>query len=680
MAYNVFVSRYSNNSDIIKNAFSKSTSNAMSAYISNKTRIDHNLNSVLEPKVGRDDGEVDFSALILPSDIPLDVLEKLGVYDSSTLSRVIDRFERGENVKGSEHYILQNSNVISVLWSLNDKNIHNIQESSDVYKNRQQSLRLYDLYLFTSPVAHKHFPPEMNITADDLRAIDEKAIYEICDEFFLSKGLAVELGRHKNKENIVHYHLQTTNRVFKYKYENEDYSFDHSAFVRWLSKAKLEPLRNSVITNRNKKNSWQQKYDVDPSDYNLIRLNNWSQKLIKLEEELTDVTDIIAGLKKSGLTYSTYQEIYLKNMQKKINKTMISDSVFASHKGEAETYLDTYQALDLIKEKYAQVLNRLLIEEGIIKPDSELYKFSKSLRDFITVKEARIFNISDEKRVEINKTLNQVFKMDEDFFYYESDKNFLKRKRINRKTKTRKRLIIHGLKTIIKEHLASHKPIIAQSEQALNKWVKLWKHQLDEIRGKYSKLIDTLLQHHIYNFNWRKPLMSNLLSINKEFVDEKEFEIPFVTSEQSYEKVEVVDIDIPYDYEDENEINFESFPYSSEDESGAVELEMNVRQNAEDEMEYTWDEFDRMCTSYSSELSMYNYQLEIEDQIVRMLINKTELEVHVVDLYDWLHYAKTYGISLFESIYSLNPELIRDDDNQYQQTEIVDYFERELER
>ena len=236
MAYNVFVSRYSNNSDIIKNAFSKSTSNAMSAYISNKTRIDHNLNYALEPKVGRDDGEVDFSALILPSDMPLDVLEKLGVYDSSTLSRVFDRFERGENVKGSEHYIVQNSNVISVLWSLNDRNIHNIQESSDVYKNRQQSLRLYDLYLFTSPVAHKHFPPEMNITADDLRAIDEKAIYEICDEFFLSKGLAVELGRHKNKENIVHYHLQTTNRVFKYKYENEDYSFDHSAFVRWLSK------------------------------------------------------------------------------------------------------------------------------------------------------------------------------------------------------------------------------------------------------------------------------------------------------------------------------------------------------------------------------------------------------------------------------------------------------------
>lgn len=209
---------------------------------------------------------------------------------------------------------------------------------------------------------------------------------------------------------------------------------------------------------------------------------------------------------------------------------------------------------------------------------------------------------------------------------------------------------------------------------------KLWKHQLNEIRGKYSKLIDTLLQHHIYNFNWRKPLMSNLLSINKEFVDEKEFEIPFVTSDQSYKKVEVVDIDIPYDYEDDDEINFESFSYNSEDDSGSTELEMNQQQSAEDEMVYTWDEFDRMCTSYSSELSMYNYQLEIEDQIVRMMINKTELEVHVVDLYDWLHYAETYGISLFESIYSLNPELIRDDDNQYQQTESVDYFERELER
>lgn len=681
MAYNVFVSRYSNNSDIIKNVFSKSTSNAMSAYISNKRRTDYNLNFTLEPKVGRDEGEVDFTALLLPDDMPNDVLEKIGISNVENLNRVIDRFANGENVKGKDHYVVRNSNVISILWSLSDRNIHNIQESSAIYKNREQDLRLYDLYLFTSPVAHKHFPPEMNVTAEDLREIDERVIYEICDEFFLSKGLAVELGRHKNKENIIHYHLQTTNRVFKYKYQNEEYSFDHSAFVRWLSKAKLGPLRVKVLNNSNKMKDWQQKTDDDPSEYNLTRLDKWTKKLTQLEQELMDVEDIIAGLKKSGTTYSAYQKVYTKNMHKKINNTLESDSIFASHKSDVENFLETYKALDLIKERYAQVLNRLLIEEGIIKPDTELYKFSKSLRDFITVKEARIFNITSKKRVEINKTLRQVFKMDNDFFYYDTDKKWLQRKRINRKVKTRKRLIIHGLKTIIKEHLAIHKPMIAQSDLALSKWVKLWKQQLEVIRGKYSKLIDTLLQHHIYNFDWRKATQNTLVSLNKEFVDEQESSVPFSHVKESIDQVQVVDFDIPHDYENQEELNYESLYGNSDEESEDSELETDEYANSKFEINYTWQGFYDLCSLYKDELFLFNYYVEKEKQLVYMIINQEQAIVDIFDLYDWLDYANNHDIDLIESINVHAPELIKNNDTQPQQEDNdIDHYERELER
>ena len=107
MAYNVFVSRYSNNSDIIKNSFSRSTSNAMSAYISNQERYDINLERPILPKLGRDEGEVTFSALLLPSDIPENNLIALGIDDESLIYRVKDRFLNHKDVIGKEHFLLQ---------------------------------------------------------------------------------------------------------------------------------------------------------------------------------------------------------------------------------------------------------------------------------------------------------------------------------------------------------------------------------------------------------------------------------------------------------------------------------------------------------------------------------------------------------------------------------------------
>lgn len=678
MAYNVFVSRYSNNSDIIKNSFSRSTSNAMSAYISDRNRYDMNLEKSIGPKEGRDEGEVTFSALLLPSDMPESNLATLGIDDITKVNRVKNRFINDSDVIGKDHFIVQDDDVIATLWSLSDMNIKSIEQNSAIYKNRETKLRLYNLYLFTSPAAHKHFPPELNVTVDDLREIDERVIYEICDEFFLSKGFAVELGRHQNKENIIHYHVQTTNRIFKYKYENQDVEFDHFDFVAWLSKSKLEPLRISVIKNEKNMKSWQEKFNQDPSEYNQVRLENWTRKLKELKQDREDIQDIIAGLKKTGITYSKYQDIYLKNQQRRVLSTIENDSIFSSHKGEQEVFLDTYFALDLIKERYAQVLNRLLVEAKLIRPNTELYQYSKSLRDFITVKEGRIWNISDDKRVEINKTLSQVFNLDSDFFLYELDKKG-KKKKIDRKKKTRKRLIIHGLKTIIKQHLQVHKPMIVQSDKALNIWVSTWKKQLEKIKSKYSKLIDTLLQHHIYNFDWRKTVKSNLVTLQEYCNDSNETSVTLESNINNKLKntdidltkqSEVIDIEFDYDYDDEDEINYENSyqAFDEEDEESEPEHEESSPQNSS-YFSPTWIRFHELLWKYEAEIKKFEMRLDYDSQVVDIMFYYTEIQIYFSDLHEWMEVASSRYITLGESIYLHNPEFIPNDSYNYNQRE-----------
>ena len=663
MAYNVFVSRYSNNSDIIKNSFSRSTSNAMSAYISNQERYDINLERPILPKLGRDEGEVTFSALLLPSDMPENNLIALGIDDESLIYRVKDRFLNHKDVIGKEHFLLQDKIVIANLWSLSDRNIQSIEQKSEIYKNRETRLRLYNLYLFTSPVAHKHFPPELNVTHEDLREIDERVIYEICDEFFLSKGLAVEIGRHQNKENIIHYHVQTTNRIFKYKYEQENYHFDAFAFKAWLSKSKLQPLRDSVIKNEKKRKMWQTKFDDDPSEYNRERLENWSRKLNELIQEREDIQDIIAGIKSTGTTYSKYQDLYITNQQRRVQSTLDNDSIFSSHKGETEMFLDTYDALDRIKERYAQVLNRHLIDANLIQPGTQLYEYSKSLRDFITVKEGRIWNISDDKRIEINKKLNEVFKMDEDFFLFELDKKG-KKKKIDRKKKTRKRLIIHGLKTIIKQHLQVHKPVIAHSEQALTQWVKVWKKQLNQIKTKYSQLIETLLQHHIYNFNWKKVVQSNLIRLdtyedeqiqNQDIIVQQDMKSLDIAKKEK--PSEVVDIEFNYDYEDENELNYETFYTHEGDEEDTASQESQSEHLPVVDFNLTWEMFYNMLRLYEEEIEERNITLDYDIQEVNFQVFSREFNFSFHDFYGLMEDALERQLSLVDCIYLNNPHL-----------------------
>lgn len=691
MAINVYVSRYSNNSDIIKNSFSRRSSNAMSAYISNQSRYDYNFQLPAKAKQARDDGEVEFTALLLPSDTPKSVFRELKVPDFVEFDRIESRFIDASKVVGREHFLIQDDQVTSLFWSLNDQNIHAIEQASPIYQNRETELRLYDLYLFTSPVAHKHFPPEMNVTAADLRELDERAIYEVCDEFFLSQGLAVELGRHQNKENIIHYHVQTTNRVFKYKYEQDHFNFNHSAFVRWLSKSKSSALDTRVLRNQQRTEEWRIKFENDPSDYNRQHLEDWSQKVRELKQEQADIIDIIAGIKKSGVTYSALRDKYIENQRRKIETTLASDSIFSSHKGESELFLDTHRAMDLIKERYAQVLNRLLIEAELIKPESELYKYSKSLRDYITIKEARVFNISPEKRREINRSLNQVFKMDEEFFNQDTHK-----KPKNKKYRTGQRLIIHGLKTLIKQHLDLYKPKIAQSETILKTWVKMWKKQLDLIRGNYGVLVNTLLQHQIYNFDWRKAVKSNLVTVEIEDTltnldDEPYRDVPAFTSDsnensshevvlsptpvESFDEPEVgvIDIEIPDAYEDELELNYESLRQTFEEDEDEAPFAYDADESQYNpNFETPWELFHRLLKLYEAELEQLYIDLDFEEQTAVFWINARQQSVELYELLRWMTAAELSDISLEESIYEHRPDLL--------EAAYVEEFQRELER
>lgn len=180
MTYNIFLSRYSNNDKIIKNSFSRRTSLAMSSYISDQIRVDIATKKIFTPKKGRDQGEVEFSALILPSKLPKRNLDEIMGEKDYVIKNVKNRFIKSTNKEYKDHYFLQDSERISYFWSENDKNIAELETSGNKSKNPNNKMRLYNLYLFASPVAHKHFPKELGVTYKDLREIDEKAIEWIC--------------------------------------------------------------------------------------------------------------------------------------------------------------------------------------------------------------------------------------------------------------------------------------------------------------------------------------------------------------------------------------------------------------------------------------------------------------------------------------------------------------------
>lgn len=616
------VSKLNNNSSVIKNFDNRSSSLAMSAYISNEIRRDFFTNQPYAGKLSRDLSEVNFTALLLPSDLPREIISKLVNGREVIAHELRTRFKNLESVTYSKHYLIKDTEFISRFWSLQDAHVKAISKNVT-------NARLYNLMLFNSPASKKHFPPEMNISVEDLREIEEKAIYEICDEFYLRNGFAVELGRHQ-KEDIVHYHLMYPVRVLSYKYEQENAAFDFQNFRAWLSKSKITPLKKSLITRSAKVKEWEEKAKQDPSEYNQVRLANWQNKLKILTQEVEDILDIIAGLKRSGYTYSKYYKHFTQNQMDRINKTMASDSLFATHKGHVENYLDTYSATDKIKERYADILNRLLAEEGIIKPNTKLYEYSKSLRDYITISEARIWGLSDVKMKAYNAVINKPFKIDLDFF-----NDAFKTHKGKNAYKHRKHLIVNALKVVIKESLQRHKRRFVHHPEMVEQWSNVWINQLKNLKDKYAEFILTLIDRSIFNFNWRKVVNQNL--IDDVIKQQQPIQI------QANETVIIVDEE--FDHIDKKEVN----------EVTLQELEIKPLPPLTD-----WESF---VLEHEETLSQIAYEQQENGSIHVSLEN----EWYAFDLKifkDTVRYATSANVSLEQElldVYAMEQELINSD-------------------
>ena len=397
MAYNIFLSRYSNNDKIIKNSFSRKSSLGMSAYISDQFRYDYEKMLVYNPKKGRDESEVSYTALILPKDTPHDKLSHLVGRTDFVLSKIKNRFASHKSNNYEEHYVVQDEDVISKFWLENDYNISSVESDSRLVKNRNNKIRLYNLYLFASPVAHKHFPKSLGVSHEDLREIDERAIYIIMNEFMLSKGIPIEIGRHQNEENIIHYHVQVPARTLNYVYQNDEVKTDLGEFKAWISKSVINNMRLKENRQKKKCDELLSSYKLNPNEFQKLKYERWLDKYNETVSEKEDLEKIHVGIKKSGYTYAKYLKLYEKKLAKDIENEKDADGLFAKIKGPAEKYLDTPYALDEMKKRYAEVLNQLLIEEGILKVGKELYSYVKSTKDYITTKEALMWDIPDKK-------------------------------------------------------------------------------------------------------------------------------------------------------------------------------------------------------------------------------------------------------------------------------------------
>ena len=132
----------------------------MGAYILNTTLVSAVDKKAYEkPKKSRDEGEVVFSGLILPSDLPLEDYQKFALKEETlpiTLNQMFSNIPSVANWK--DHYFVEDNAVITDLLLENDRHIQALEMEQYGEHNSKQNYRLYHTYVLTLPVANHHFP------------------------------------------------------------------------------------------------------------------------------------------------------------------------------------------------------------------------------------------------------------------------------------------------------------------------------------------------------------------------------------------------------------------------------------------------------------------------------------------------------------------------------------------
>jgi hypothetical protein len=660
--YNIFVSEYNNNSKKISHVLSKTSSLALSAYISDQERADDF--KIYSPDKSRDLGEVTLIGLILPDDIPesdLELIHNTKNYTSVFVGDCYPALPKDSPVR--QCILIRDPNVISRYWSLNDQHVAELakQHHKPMVGDTQCKMRLYTTMVHALPVAQRHFPENLYVTREDLVDVNTNTLLELYYEFYLSKGYVVELATHKNELNIDHAHSLISSMTLNYKNANQPVIFDSKNFIPWLSRNYYTRSFEKIKTYEHKVEYWTAMVNSDPSDRNKAKLQGWNIKRENGKQEYQDINKIIGKKLNSGTTYNKYKSKFMQNQLSRYGKAATSKQLFSPNKNQEEIYHESFDFLDRFKVRFAQLLNTNLIRIGLLNPGKELYTAIQSSKLFITIKEGVEWNVEPEQRRKINWLIKALFKLDKHLYFFDDEKNKVAKR-------DRRRVIVHEFRSELKASFNKQKMEIAKSVEYAKKWISEWKAKMEQKRANLQTAINEL-DLSLFPKNWQASMDAVVQRMQSFKVPQKIVPEPLKNTEGKQRVIvsetlgEAVNQrlgvnDLSYDYiasltQKTKPVGSNDVPPEIRVRKGLVEMLFEYRRLLE-EVDYQNYDFD---LTYPNRLRYRNDSLMLSD-------DKMEEIMHIVD---------DYSCSVTDAI-----------DDAYQRgiLTIPDYefYDRELER
>ena len=497
--YNIFVSEYNNNSKKISHVLSKTSSLALSAYISDQERADDF--KIYSPDKSRDLGEVTLIGLILPDDIPesdLELIHNTKNYTSVFVGDCYPALPKDSPVR--QCILIRDPNVISRYWSLNDQHVNEVARQSQKIRlsDDKNIMRLYTTMVHALPVAHKHFPENLYVSREDLVDVNTNTLLELYYEFYLSKGYGVELATHKNELNVDHAHSLISAMTLNYKNAHQPVIFDSKNFIPWLSRNYYTRSSEKIKTYEHKVEYWTAMINSDPSDRNKAKFQGWNIKLENEKREYQDINKIIGKKINSGTTYDKYKSKFMQNQYSRYGKAAASKQLFSPNKNQEEIYHESFDFLDRFKVRFAQLLNTNLIRTGLLNPGKELYTAIQSSKLFITIKEGVEWNVEPEQRKKINWLIKALFKLDKHLYFFDDEKNKIAKR-------DRRRVIVHEFRSELKASFNKQKMEIAKSVEFAENWISEWKAKIEQKRANLQTAIREL-DLSLFPNNWQASM------------------------------------------------------------------------------------------------------------------------------------------------------------------------------
>jgi len=543
MPYNVYAIRLSDTDKRIKNKLNRRSSLPMGAYILNTILMSAVDKKAYEkPKKSRDEGEVVFSGLILPSDLPLEDYQKFALGAESlpiTLKGLFTNIPSVANWK--DHYFVDDNTVITDLLLENDRHIQMLEMEQYGEHDSKQNYRLYHTYVLTLPVANHHFPKQLGITRDDLLPILYGVVFELIHQHFLSNGLAVLFGFHLSPEDgKVHVHLQVPARTFNYFYQTKSNPFYEGAFIAWLKRKMFYSTKVSMDKRFDKMQKYEALYATTQDDKDYIKYLNWKDKYEDAKTNLDEISRIVGAGLRSGPVYESLKLKYLNLKQNNVFNSKDKQSLFTHKKGSVEHHHDTFKFMDEFKETYSNLLNAFLQNSKILKEGERLYTYVPSSPNRFTVKDMLNWGLSVLERDRLNKKISEIFKMDTQFY----QKKFAWNK--NENVTKNMHLIVHSFKRNLKDEFNKNKYGFAQDYAKAEVWVNQWVEKLKDLQNHFTEFLDSLVDPTIFNTNW-KTLIKHKMNLFWERLETTPI-IPI--------GYEVIEVDYHLDPEKEKELTF----------------------------------------------------------------------------------------------------------------------------